>query len=64
MCAKRSEGLPVGNSMIYLRADRLVSFSPKGAALSPIAVLDFLEFAWASPAKIRFVYERNCPINI
>jgi len=25
--------------------------------------LDFLEFAWASPAKIRLAYERNCRIK-
>ncbi len=41
MCSKKSVGLPVGNSKIFLRAGRLVSLSPKGAALLPILCVRF-----------------------
>ncbi len=36
MWVEKSAGLPVGNSKIYLLTGRLLSFSPKGAVLSPI----------------------------
>ena len=45
MCVKKSAGLAVVNSKIFLRACRLVSLSPKGAALSPILCVRFFEFA-------------------
>jgi len=41
MCVKKYEGLAVVNSNIFLRAGCLVSFSPKGAALSPILCVRF-----------------------
>ncbi len=41
MCVKKYEGLAVVNSSIFVRADCLVSFSPKGAALSPILCVRF-----------------------
>ncbi len=38
MRVEKYEGLPVGNARIYLLAGRLLSFSPKGAVLSPIGL--------------------------
>jgi hypothetical protein len=56
---KKSVGLAVDNSNIFLLADCFFTFSPKLQCFCPYSALDFFEFAKASPAKIRLDYERN-----
>ena len=51
MYVKKSAGLAVVNSKIFLRAGRLVSLSPKGAALLSILCVRFFRIRYGESFK-------------